>query len=42
MAAAHPGPSRPASYFWLDADPSFDEIKAIIDYYPVFRIAYER
>jgi deazaflavin-dependent oxidoreductase (nitroreductase family) len=29
-------------YFGLDPDPSFDEIKAVVDYYPVFRIAYER
>jgi hypothetical protein len=29
-------------YFGLDPDPSFDDIKAIVDYYPVFRIVYER
>ncbi len=28
-------------YFGLDPDPSIDEIKAIVDYYPVFRIVYE-
>ncbi len=28
-------------YFGLDPDPSIDEIKAIVDYYPVFRIDYE-
>ena len=29
-------------YFGLDPEPSLGEIKAIIDYYPVFRIIYER
>ena len=29
-------------YFGLDPDPSLDEIKAIVDYYPVLRIVYER
>lgn len=28
-------------YFGLEPDPSLDEIKAIVDYYPVFRIIYE-
>lgn len=28
-------------YFGLDPDASLDDIKAIVDYYPVFRIAYE-
>lgn len=29
-------------YFGLDVDPSLDQIKAIVDHYPVFRIVYER
>lgn len=29
-------------YFGLGPDPSIDEIKGIVDYYPVFRIIYER
>lgn len=29
-------------YFGLDPGPSLDEIKGIVDYYPVFRIIYER
>jgi hypothetical protein len=29
-------------YFGLDPNPSLDQIKAIVDYYPVFRIIYER
>ena len=27
-------------YFGLDANPSLDDIRAIVDYYPVFRVIY--
>jgi hypothetical protein len=28
-------------YFGLDPEPSIDDIRAIVDHYPVFRITYE-
>ena len=30
------------NYFGLRADPSLEEIRAVADYYPVFRVAYGR
>ena len=27
-------------YFGLDPDPSIDDIRAIVDHYPVFRVNY--
>ena len=40
-AGAESAAKQARFYFGLDPDPSLDEIKAIVDYYPVFRIVYE-
>ena len=41
-SGAEAAATQARAYFGLDPDPSRDDIEAIVDHYPVFRIACER